>query len=165
MSVDEDIEKVAEQERRLIFAGFGDDDAFLIGTEIRQRAKAEEKSIVVDVRLWDRPLFYAATAGTTADNPEWVRRKTNVVRRFLRSSYAVGLEVAAGQRKFGPENGLDPIDYAPHGGSFPVRVENVGVIGAVTVSGLAQREDHELVVAVLCHHLGLDHREIALPAG
>lgn len=29
--------------------------------------------------------------GTTPDNVEWVRRKSNVVARFHRSSYAVGL--------------------------------------------------------------------------
>ena len=33
-----------------------------------------------------------------------------------------------------------------HGGSFPVNVENAGIIGAVTVSGLPQLQDHLLVV-------------------
>lgn len=163
MSAAEDLERVAEQERRLVFSSFSEDEAFSIGLEFRQRAAAEAKGIVVDLRLWDRPLFYAAMSGTSADNPEWVRRKVNVVRRFLKSSYAVGLDLAARGRTLDAERGIDLMDYAPHGGSFPIRLENAGVIGTITVSGLTQREDHELVVAVLCHHLGLDHAELALP--
>jgi uncharacterized protein (UPF0303 family) len=40
----------------------------------------------------------------------------------------------------------------------------VGVIGAIAVSGLPERQDHAVVVAALCRHLGLDHDALALPA-
>lgn len=40
--------------------------------------------------------------------------------------------------------------YAIHGGAVPVFVEGVeGVVGVVTVSGLAQEEDHGVVVEAL----------------
>jgi uncharacterized protein (UPF0303 family) len=46
----------------------------------------------------------------------------------------------------GDAPGLDPARYAAHGGSFPVIVRRVGVVGSVTVSGLPQLEDHSFVV-------------------
>ena len=50
---------------------------------------------------------------------------------------------------------LDPDRYAAHGGSFPLRLSPDGpVVGAVTVSGLAQAEDHRLIVEALERYLG-----------
>ena len=59
--------------------------------------------------------------------------------------------------------GLADADYAAHGGSFPLNVASAGIVGTVTVSGLPQRLDHELVVEVLCQHLGKDYASLALP--
>ena len=44
-------------------------------------------------------------------------------------------------------------DYAITGGSFPVRVRGVGVVAAVTASGLSSQEDHDLVVEGIRQHL------------
>jgi uncharacterized protein (UPF0303 family) len=59
---------------------------------------------------------------------------------------------------------LSLADYAVHGGSFPIRVNGAGVTGSVTVSGVPQRADHELVVEALCAVLGKDYGHLALPA-
>jgi len=44
------------------------------------------------------------------------------------------------------ERGADPRDYATHGGGFPIFLVGTGCIGAITVSGLPERDDHMLVV-------------------
>ena len=59
---------------------------------------------------------------------------------------------------------LPQAEYAGHGGSFPIRVQGAGAIGSVTVSGLPQRADHELVVEALCAELGKNYASLALAA-
>ena len=90
---------------------------------------------MIDVRRFGQPLFYAALAGTVPDNVDWVRRKSNVTARFLRSSYAIGLEMEAKQSNLFDRYGLAVSEYASHGGCFPLRVLQAGVIGSVTVPG------------------------------
>jgi uncharacterized protein (UPF0303 family) len=127
---------------------------------------AEERGLVlvVDVRRFGQQLFYAALDGTTPDNAEWVRRKSNVVARFHRSSYGVGLSLKAKDSTLLERNGLPVADYAADGGSFPLHVAGTGVVGSVTVSGLPQRDDHELVVEALCGLLGRSYAELKLGA-
>ena len=57
------------------------------------------------------------------------------------------------QRTLAESMYLDEKDYAAHGGCVPLVVKGVGFVGTVTVSGLPQREDHELVVEALREHL------------
>jgi len=45
--------------------------------------------------------------------------------------------------------GLPVEEYAEQGGAVPIRVEGAGVVAVVTVSGLAQVDDHNLAVAGL----------------
>jgi len=60
---------------------------------------------------------------------------------------------------------LASTDFSSHGGAFPVQVKEVGVIGSIAVSGLPQRDDHELVVEALCVALNRDYTSLALPKG
>ena len=85
-----------------------------------------------------------------------------MVARFHRSSYAVGLKLKARNETLAEQQGLPLADYATHGGSFPLTVAGAGVVGSVTVSGLPQRADHELVVEGLCALLGRNYEELKL---
>jgi uncharacterized protein (UPF0303 family) len=62
----------------------------------------------------------------------------------------------------GEKYGLPAAEFASHGGAFPLSVAGAGVIGSVAVSGLPQREDHQLVVEALCAVLGQDFGALAL---
>jgi uncharacterized protein (UPF0303 family) len=138
-----------EQERRLQLDGFGPDDAWELGTLLVELARERGLAVTVDVRRPGQVLFHVALDGTTPDNDVWVERKVRVVERFHESSYLVGRRLAAKGRTLGPDQGVDPALFAAHGGAFPVRVRGVGVVGTVTVSGLAQADDHALVVEAL----------------
>lgn len=164
MSVADDLETIKRQESTLVFSAFNEAVAFEIGSAIRARALKESLGIVVDIRTFDRPLFYAAMPGSTGSNPEWTRRKFNVVRRFLKSSYRMVLEQQRPDRTFKPGDALDQADYVLAGGGFPVTVKGAGIIGVIAVSGLPERQDHAVVVDALCDYLGLDRPEFALPA-
>ena len=164
MVVADDIGKIAEQERLLVFSAFDEATAFEIGSAIRARGLAEGLGIIVDIRTFDRPLFYAALPGSTASNPDWARRKINVVRRFLKSTYRMVLEQQRPDRTFKPGEGIGIEDYVLAGGGFPITVKGAGVIGAIAVSGLPEREDHAVVVDALCDHLGIERQALALAA-
>ena len=164
MGLSEDLERVALQERELRLPRLDAQVAWDLGVQLRTMAEARSLAVVIDVRRFGQPLFYAALEGTTPDNVEWVRRKSNVVARFHRSSYAVGLKLKAKNESLAEQQGLPLTDYATHGGSFPLVVQGAGIVGSVTVSGLPQRADHELVVEALCALLGRDYAELRLEA-
>lgn len=159
----DDVAKIIEQELGLAFPSFDEHSAFAIGSSIRERAVRESLALVVDVRLWDRPLFYCAMPGTTGDNPNWVRRKANTVQRLQKSTYRLVLETGGGDRLFPPHRALPAEDFVMAGGGFPIRVKGIGVVGAVTVSGLHERDDHEVAVAAICDYLGEKRASFALP--
>lgn len=162
MAIEQDIERIAEQEKALVFDRFDLTTAWELGSLLRQMATERGLGVAIDVRLHSMPAFYAALPGSTADNEGWVRRKRNLVLRFFQSSYAIGRKLAQQDTTLEAKFGLSSPDYAAHGGSFPISVAGVGCIGAVTVSGLPQREDHNLVVEALARMLGMDISELRL---
>lgn len=161
MGLIEDLERISLQERELQLPRMDEEMAWKIGVCLRTMGKERGLPIVVDVRRFGQPMFYTALQGTTPDNVSWVQRKSNVVARFHRSSYGVGLSMAQRSTSV-EERGLPTAEYASHGGSFPLAVKGAGILGSVTVSGLAQRADHELVVEALCSILGRDYAELKL---
>lgn len=163
MGLNEDIEQIAFQERELVLSRLDAQMAWEIGSLLRKMAVERKLSVVLDVRRFGQPLFYSAIDGTTPDHVEWVRRKSNVVARFLCSSYSVGLREKLKNVTLAESQGLPVADYATHGGSVPLAVAGAGVVGSVTVSGLPQRADHELVIEALCALLSKDYATLRLP--
>ncbi len=163
MTLESDIALLKRQEDMLQFERFTEADAWKLGSAMRALAAERGLPLVIDIRIGTRPLFYCALPGTTPENPDWVRRKVNSVYRFDSCSYRVGLEYRLKGNAFDASRGIDPMNFASAGGSFPIRIRDVGVVGAVTVSGVPQRQDHAFVAEAICHHLGQDYKSIALP--
>src|SRR6266404_8589623 len=164
MGIDQDLEKIALQERRLQFRHFDSGVAWALGCALKAAAEKTQAAVAIDIQLHGFPLFLHAMAGTTPDNWEWIRRKRNVVMRYHRSSYAIGLKHERANTTLQTATGLDLRDYSSHGGCFPIMLEGTGCVGTIAVSGLPQREDHALVVSVLQDYLQLTGEDLALDA-
>ncbi len=162
MTIDQDLERLALQEERLRFPAFDASTAWTVGTRLRAAAEARGAAVAIDIQVNGHPLFFSAMPATTPDNVDWIRRKRNVVQHFHRSSYAVGLDLQKQQTTLAEKLGLPVRDYASHGGCFPIRLAGSGCIGTITVSGLPQRADHELIVAVLAELLKQPAEALAL---
>jgi uncharacterized protein (UPF0303 family) len=148
------VEELEEQQRRLVFPRFTHEDAWALGCLLVERARERRAPVAIDIHRAGQQLFHAALPGSAPDNDAWITRKRRVVERYGAPSYLVGARFRAKGRTFEESSRLDPDTYAAHGGSFPVTVEGAGVIGAVTVSGLPQLEDHRFVVETLEEFLG-----------
>ena len=143
------IARIEDQERRLTFPRFDNDDAWRLGALLVELARARSAPVTIDITRNGQQLFHCALPGTTADNDAWIQRKVRTVNRYGHASYLVGLRFTAKGTTFEESSRLDPDTYAAHGGSFPVILSGTGPVGTVTVSGLPQGDDHELVVAAL----------------
>ena len=142
-------QRVEADERELVFDAFTNDDALELGLSLVERARQRQLAIAIDVERSGQRLFHFAAAGTTPDNAAWIERKKNLVKRVFRSSYAVGLKLAVQGKTLTESMGVSPEEFAAHGGCFPLNVRGVGFVGTVTVSGLPQKDDHDLVVGAI----------------
>jgi uncharacterized protein (UPF0303 family) len=138
--------------RALILPGFSEADALRLGKILLVAAEARSLPVVINIRSPSRIYFHASLAGSTPLNDQWARRKSNTCLMFHESSLLVGLRHRAKGRTLS-DHGLSPLDHADHGGAVPIVVTGVGVIAAVTVSGMPSAEDHALVVAGIMEFL------------
>jgi uncharacterized protein (UPF0303 family) len=152
------IQELEKQEKELQFSEFTSVTALEIGLRLIEKAKNENKAVTIDIYCNGQQLFHYAFEGTSPDNDQWIIRKNKVVNRFHKSSLYVGTRLLQSGKSIEEKYLLSSLEYAPHGGAFPIRINNVGVVGTITVSGLPQKEDHALVVAVIGDYLGFSHK-------
>ncbi len=161
MGAVDDLVVMEQQEKLLRFRAFDADTAWKLGGSMREKLLAAGVGGTIEIEIAGQLLFACTTVGATPGQADWVRRKRNTVRRFGRSSYAVGRMLERDGETMESRHGLTLADYAAHGGGFPIFVTGVGAIGTVIVSGLPQREDHRLVVRALAELLGVAVPELS----
>ena len=137
MSKEDDIEIIAKQESQLVFPTFDEATAFAIGSAIRERALTEGLAIVVDIRTWDRPLFYAALPGSTGVQPRLGaaqdQRGEDVPEEHLPHGAGARRDPTAA---FRPRTAWSPPTTCWPAAVSRSRVKGAGVIGVIAVSGL-----------------------------
>lgn len=156
MTIDEALKILEMQEEILQFTHFTNADAWELGNLIVTEARIRALPIAVSIRLNNGyVVFQYGFDGTNYHNENWMRRKFNTVRTVEKSS----LHLYTLLQKTGEtleEWFLDPKDHALCGGGFPIRVEEVGVIGTAIVSGLEHVQDHDFLVKCISKYLHVD---------
>jgi len=140
------IARVEAEEAELLFPSFSNDEAIALGASIAERARSRGLAVTIDLMRAGQQLFHCALEGTAADNDEWIRRKSRVVMRLGHASFLVGLKLKLKGSSLEEAYCVSSLEFSAHGGSFPVSLKGSGLVGAVTVSGLPQEDDHALVV-------------------
>jgi uncharacterized protein (UPF0303 family) len=151
--MDEILEQLLLEEKRLQFSAFDEDTAWKIGCWLVDYATQNKLPITIDIQRGEQQLFHASRPGTSADNDEWIKRKVRLVNRFGHSSFYIGQLLKSEGKSIEKKFLLPESEFAPHGGCFPIIINGTGVIGTITVSGLPQEEDHKVVVQAIKHHL------------
>lgn len=149
-----ELESLLDQEERLQFSSFDEEKAWELGSLLVAEAKKLRLPIAVDIRRGERQLFHASLKGASADNDQWILRKTRTVLRWGHSSFYMNRFLASLGKTIGEKYFVSDQEYAAAGGCFPILVRGTGLVGTVAVSGLPQEEDHRLVVRCLEAVLG-----------
>lgn len=156
MSIEQDLATIAHQEQLLHFREFSSEFAWQLVDLFRQQAAKLVPPMSFEVQVAGRTLASCSTQDAPASQADWIRRKRNSVLRFGRSSYALGLELEQTGQTMEQRHGLPVVDYAMHGGGFPILLTGTGLVGTIIASGLPQRDDHIFVVTALAQLTGIE---------
>ncbi|MDO4521991.1 MAG: heme-degrading domain-containing protein [Eubacteriales bacterium] len=156
MIIDELISMLEMQEEILQFTHFTNEDAWELGQHLVAEIHRRKLPVAVTIRLNNGyTLFRYAAEGTNLHNEHWMQRKFNTVKTLEHSSLHTCMMLRKNEESLA-DWFLDERDYAAVGGGFPIRVEEVGVIGAIIVSGLPHMSDHDLIIKTLSRYLHID---------
>ena len=145
------LEVLKKSEEILRFETFDQEDAYRLGTILRQIGMAGEQPVAVRVVLDGLTVYQSFPNGTTAENSWWMDRKQATVTDSRTSSLRALVE----RELFGVKEAwqTDETGHAFCGGGFPI-VINGEFRGIAIVSGLPHLEDHALLVRALAAYLG-----------
>lgn len=146
--------QLLQEERELQFEKFNEETAWELGSGLVEKCAREGIAVTIDIMRGEHQLFHASLPGTSADNDEWVKRKVRLVYRMGHSSFYIGQLLKSKGKSIEEMFLISESQYAPHGGCFPIIVKGTGAVGAITISGLPQEEDHKLVTQAIRDYLG-----------
>ncbi|KUY31566.1 heme-degrading domain-containing protein [Elizabethkingia ursingii] len=135
--------------RRIELDSFSNRIAFDMGVKIIDLAKSRNQHIAVEVCRLNQTVFLYVDDTLPVDKHNWLRRKANISRQFEESSLSVKNDLKDGNMTLEKTFGLDEKDFLAKGGAIPVFIKNGGMIAIITVSGLHDEEDHNIIIEAL----------------
>lgn len=135
--------------RRIELDSFSNRIAFDMGVKIIDLAKSRNQHIAVEVCRLNQTVFLYVDNTLPVDKHNWLRRKANISRQFEESSLSVKNDLKDGNMTLEKTFGLGEKDFLANGGAIPVFIKNGGMIAVITVSGLHDEEDHNIIIEAL----------------
>lgn len=135
--------------KRIEVESFSNRAGLEMGMAIVELAKSRHQHIAVEICRLNHTIFLYLDDNLPADKHHWLRRKANTAKHFEESSLSVKNDLANGNMTLGKTFALSEKDFLAKGGSIPVFVNRAGLIATITVSGLRDEEDHQLIIDAL----------------
>lgn len=132
---------------------FSNRTALEMGMKIIEMATSREQRIAIEIMRLNHTIFLYVDDNLSMDKNNWLRRKSNVARQFQQSSLNVRNSLQASNTTLEEKYGLHEKDYVAKGGAIPVFVKEAGMVGIITVSGLQDEEDHQIIIDALKDYL------------
>lgn len=145
----EELQRFIDEEQCFQFQTFHYIAAHEIAEKIVSKALEKGVQICLEIFCFNKVLVTYSMDEMTPDNNNWLIRKRNAVLHFAHSTNFLYVKNNGNADNLINKYGLERKDYCIVPGGYPIVMKNGGVIGAISVSGLQDTQDHDLIVEVL----------------
>lgn len=155
-TIEEALKVFEMQEEILQFSHFTNEDAWELGNLIVATLKKKGVVALTTICLNNGfRVFQYGMNGTTPYNERVAKQIHNTVKLMEKSSLNVTMMLQQ-SNELSNDHLLCEKEYALCGGGFPIRIEEVGVIGSVVITGVNPVLDHDLLVKCIGKYLHVD---------
>lgn len=137
--------ELLDEEMGLVLKGFSRKDALDLADILLERVKPYDKPIIIEIEVNKLVIYRYFMDGTIEDGALWLARKRNSVNLMSMSSLRFQYWLKQKGATIASRH-LNTSDYIDCGGGYPIRIEGMGVMGSVCVTGLHDLDDHQLIV-------------------
>ena len=156
MTMDEVINVLSLQEEILQFNHFTNEDAWQLGIMLVAESKKRGLDCSITIRKNNgSTVFKYAGNTTTLNSDRFTDRTFNTVKIMEKRSLLLYSELKQNEETL-EDIGLDEKEFSCMGGGFPIRVEEVGVIGAIVVTDQNPFINHDIIVKTIGKYLHVD---------
>lgn len=149
------LEIVTRQEDILQPAHFDAHDAWQVGLILRELGLQTGASLGLHISLLGAQVFHCGVGQPKPNFDRWIARKEKGTLECWKSSMRLKLEALTGG-DLPQDHGFSNAEVGFVGGCFPIRLKTLGVVGAITVSGMRDTVDHQLAVDALAKFMGIE---------
>lgn len=135
--------------RKIELENFSNTIALEIGLSIINLAKEKSLNIAVQIERLNHIIFLYIDDNLPADKHNWLKRKANLAKHFEESSLSVKNDLIDKNMSLEKTFALSQENYLAKGGAIPIFVKNAGMVATITVSGLNDEEDHNIIIDAL----------------